>query len=109
MLPDVSKEDLQRIGGLTGDRGYTLLMDYIQAVLDGYLTRLSEPTLPDAESLKLLQHWRGLREIHAVLMTTPQFYAQQASVTPDSPDETAVPPTFPKHFDGTGPEYKVRW
>jgi len=83
MNAPISAEDLKRIGDLIYDKGYMLLMDYMQSVLDRHMEKLADPDLPSDESIRLLQHWRALREVYANLVNQPQYYAQQAMVTPD--------------------------
>jgi len=90
MNAPISAKDLGLIANLIYDKGYMLLMDYMQSVLDGHMERLSDPSLSAEDSLRQLQHWRALREVYANLVNQPQYYAQQAAITPDEDTTEAL-------------------
>lgn len=88
MTPTISQDALRSIGALKYDPGYNLLLDRLQAKLDGITNDLANPELTTDQRLNTLAYWQSFREILNDLRVLPvNFFANFEQENSDDPED----------------------
>src|ERR1039457_1334572 len=79
----LESQQIKIIASLKDNPAFNLLLDSIQAHIDDAMEVLYQSDTKEID-IRALEKWRALKQVHAILKTTPEeFYKEQERENPD--------------------------